>query len=327
MNNQRESLKWGTDYLVSQGYSIEHSPLIMLSTPWSIVARFSTLTGNIYLKETAPSLSLEPHIFRILSEKFNANVPHVLAINDDLHCFLTKDAGQSLREMLKTKFTSALLCQAIEQFGSLLRATATHIDLFLKLGVPDWRLDKLSFLYDQMINQTSFLKEEGITDKELEILKAKSPQFASQCATLLNYGMPETLGFHDFHDNNILIDPKTKKKTFIDFGETAIIHPFFSLYTCLRQSIKHHGVKEGDQTYLSLQEACFKNWKGLMTKDNLLKMFILAKQLWPVYSALDCYRLMMSVDLETYRSYYANRPSLIAGYLREYIEQQETKVR
>ncbi|MHB1948206.1 MAG: phosphotransferase [Gammaproteobacteria bacterium] len=312
-------LKWGTDCLVANGYSIEHSPEILLSTPWSTVIRFSTSTGNIYLKETAPSISLEPHIFRLLSEQFHASVPIVIAINDNLNCFLTKDAGKSLRETLKTEFKPELLYQAIKQYAALQRSIEDHIETFLKLGVPDWRLNKLPILYKQMIEQADFLKAEGITEKELIKLHDLSPQFSSQCALLSSYEIPQTMGLHDFHDNNILIDATTKKITFIDLGEIAIIHPFFSLYTCLRQSIKHHGVKEDDQTYQKLQDACFENWLGAKTRNQLLELFILVKQLWPIYSALDCYRLMMSVDLQVYKSYYANRPSLLATYLREYM--------
>ena len=320
MDNQIQILKWGTDCLVSNGYSIEQSPEILLSTPWSTVIRFSTSTGKIYLKETAPSIFLELQIFRLLSQQFHASVPVVIAINDDLHCFLTKDAGNPLRETLKAEFRPDLLNQAIKQYAAIQRSTEDDIETFLKLGVPDWRLDKLPILYDQTIKQTDFLKAEGLTDNELQVLQGLSSQFLSQCATLSNYGIPETLGQHDFHDNNILFDPNTKRMTFIDLGETAIIHPFFSLYTCLRQSIKHHGVKEADETYRKLQDACFENWLGLATKNKLSEMFILAKQLWPIYSALDCYRLMMSVDLQAYKSYYANRPSQIIEYFREYME-------
>jgi len=320
MNNQIDIIRWASNCLVSNGYSIEHSPEIALSTPWSTVIRFSTSTGKVYLKQTPPSIFIEPRIFQLLSEQFHASVPVVIAINDDLHCFLTKDAGKSLRETLKAEFRSDLLCQAIKQYAAIQRSTEDNIETFLKLGVPDWRLGKLPILYDQMINQTDFLKTEGITDKELQILHDLRPQLLAQCALLSNYGIPETLGQHDFHDNNILIDPNTQKMTFIDLGETAIIHPFFSLYTCLRQSTTHHGVKEADQTYRKLQEACFENWLGLATKNQLLELFIVVKQLWPIYSALDCYRLMMNVDLQAFKSYYANRPSQITEYCREYIQ-------
>lgn len=319
MNHQIPILKWGTDFLASNGYSIEYPPEMLLSTPWSTVIRFPTSTGDVYLKQTAPAISLEPKVIQLLSEQFHASVPVVIAIFDELHCFLMKDAGKRLRETLKAEFRPDLLCQAIKQFAAVQRSTEDDIEIFLKLGVPDWRLSKLPILYDEVVTQTDFLKAEGMTDKELQILRTLSPQFLAQCALLSSYGIPETLGQHDFHDNNILIDPNSKKITFVDFSETAIIHPFFSLYTCLRQSITHHGVKEADQTYRQLQDACFENWLGLMTKNQLLELFALVKQLWPVYSALDCYRLMTSVDLQAYKSYYANRPSQIALYFREYI--------
>ena len=322
MNNQPNILKWATDCLASKGYSIEHSPEIVLSTPWSAVIRFSTSTGDVYLKQTPPSifLSSEPKIIRLLSEQFHASVPVVIAINDDPHCFLMKDAGKPLRERLKIESRPELLCQAIKQYAAIQRSTEDCIETFLKLGVPDWRLGQLPILYDQMINQTNFLKEEGLTDEELQLLHELSPQFLAQCRLLSNYGIPETLGYHDFHDKNVLIDPNTKKMTFVDWGETAIIHPFFSLYTCLEQSITHHGVKEADQTYRKLQDACLENWLGLATKNQLLDTFILAKQVRPIYCILACYQFMMSVDLQAYKAYYPNNPSSISGSFREYIE-------
>lgn len=321
MNNQENILKWGTDYLVANGYSIENSPDIILSTPWSAVIRFSTSTGAIYLKQTPPSIyiSNEAKIIRLLFDQFHASVPVVIASNDDLHCFLMKDAGKTLRETLKAEFRPELLCQAIKQFAAILRSTEEHIETFLKLGVPDWRLDKLPILYDQLVSQTDFLKAEGITDQELQKLQALSPKFQAQCRLLSEYGIPETLGYHDFHDKNVLYDPNTKKMTFVDWGESAIIHPFFCLYNCLQQSTTHHRVIEADHTYKKLQDACFENWLGLAAKNQLLEMFILAKQLWPVYSALACYQCMMSVDLQTYKTFYPNRLSPITGSFREYI--------
>jgi hypothetical protein len=321
MDNPIQILKWATDYLASNGYSIKRSPETVLSSPWSTVIRFSTSEGDIYLKQTPPStfLSLEPQIMRILAKEFSANVPVVIAINNDLKCFLMKNAGTSLRETLKVEFSSDLLCQAIKQYAAIQRATENYIEQFLTLGVPDWRLDKLPFLYDQIIQQTDFLITEGITDKELQVLHDLSPQFLAQCKLLCQHEIPATLGQHDFHDNNILIDRNTQKMTFIDLGETAIIHPFFSLYTCIRQAINHHGIKEGDQIYLKLQDACVENWLGFATRNQLLELFTLAKPLWSIYSALACYKLMINVDLQAYKSYYANRPSQVIKYLREYM--------
>lgn len=131
MGNQERILKWARDLLVANGYSVEKLPETVLSTPWSSVIRFSTLTGDIYLKQTPPSpyLSNEPKIIRLLSEKFYASVPDLIASNDDLHCFLMHDAGKPLREMLKVKFKPELLCEAIKQFATIQRSTEVSIQL------------------------------------------------------------------------------------------------------------------------------------------------------------------------------------------------------
>lgn len=311
--------KWGTDSLVSMGHYIDHTPEIILTTPWSTVIRFSTPKGDFYLKQTPPAISAEPQIIQLLSEKFHASVPLVIAINADLHCFMMFDAGKVLRTTLKEKFVIDLLCQAIKEYAEIQRSTEDHVETFIKLGVPDWRLDKLPILYDQIINKTDVLKTDGMTDEELQTLQTLSPQFLAQCELLSSYGVPETIGIPDFNDNNTLLDQKTKKMAFIDWGEATITHPFFSLYNSLEQSIIHHGVKEEDQTYNKLQDVCLENWLGLTTKDQLLNAFNLSKQLRAVYDALGYYRLMTSVDQHALNSYYSNKPNRLAGHLRRYI--------
>jgi hypothetical protein len=231
-----------------------------------------------------------------------------------------KSAGEPLRKTLKANFRVDILCQAIQQYAEIQHSIEDDIESFFKLGVPDWRLNKLPMLYDDLVNQTDFLKAEGITDREIQILQGLSPKFFAHCTLLSDYGIPESLCRHDFHGNNILIDPKTEKMTFIDLGESVIIHPFFSLYTCLRQATIHHGIKETDQYYQKLQDACFKNWLEVMKKNELLESFVLTKQIWPIFSVLACYELMMRVDLKAYKAHYANRPNKIVEYFREYIK-------
>lgn len=285
---------------------------------WSSVIQFITTAGYFYLKQTPPALFLEPKIMQLLANQLHASVPIIITSSDELHCFLMKDAGQTLRKYLKAEFQPDLLCRAIKEFTAIQRSAENHIASFLALGVPDWRLDKLSNLYEQLINQTKFLKAEGITDEELQILHDLSLKISEQCELLSQYQILETLVQPDFNTNNILFDPRTKKMTLIDLGEIVITHPFFSLHNFLLQASIHHDVKEQDQIYHQLQNACFDNWLKLATKNQLLDAFMLAQKLWPIYSALAHYRLMVSVDLQAFKSYYTHRPNQLAGHLREY---------
>jgi hypothetical protein len=319
MKKHTSILKWATDSLNSKGYSQEYLPEIMLETPWSNVIRFSTSKGCVYLKQPALLLSQEAKIIRLLTEQFQASVPHVIAVNDDLHCFLMKDAGQTLRTYLKTEFKPELLYQSIQKFTAIQRTTENAIEPFLELGIPDWRIHKLPQLYDELINQVAFLKAEGLTDKELQIIQDLSPQIAEECELLSQYSIKNTIVQSDFNTNNILINPDTKELTFIDLGEIAITHPFFSLHNFLYQAIIHHGVEEGDRIYQQLQEACIENWLELGTKNHLLKGLILAKKLWSIYSVIAHYHFMHCVDQEALKVYYANRPNQLIQVFREYI--------
>lgn len=321
MNKKSSPQSWATNFLLSNGYSIEGTPENVLSTPWSQVMRFPTSKGNIFLKQTpsATFLSSEPNIIRILFEQFHASVPEIIASNDDLHCFMMKDAGQPLRDTLKVKFDPELLCKAIKQFGAILRSTEKHVETFLQLGVPDWRLDKLPSLYDAIIEQTDFLIAEGLTNQELQTLKSLSTQFQENCKLLSEFKIPDTLGYHDFNDKNTLFDPLTQKMTFTDWGECAIIHPFFSLYNCVELSLVHHGVKEGDATYLLLQEACMQNWLSDFSKKDLIEILTVMKKVRPFYGVLACYEFMHCLDLQAYKAYYANRPSQICVYFKQFL--------
>lgn len=320
MTNLEALINWGKDILVSKGRQVTTVPETILLTPWSTVIRFNTSAGAFYLKQTPPDtfLSSEPYVIKILAEQFHANVPEVIAINNDLHCFIMRDAGKSLRLALKEKFDLDLLCQVIKQFSAIMRSTETHIDIFLELGVPDWRLNNLPVLYQQIINQKDFLNLCGLTDQEVQILHKKLPEVFEQCKLLTSYGIPETLGYHDFHDKNVLFDSNTKKMTFSDFGETAIINPFLSLYNCIQQAITHHRGEEGNQTYRALQAACFENWPGF-TKEQTHEIFLLVKCLHPIYSVLACYKFMTCLDLEAYKAHYSTGLPP-AKYFREYIE-------
>ena len=319
MQDRLPILKWATDCLTSQSYALQRPPEIVVKTPWSTVIRFSSSKGNVYLKQTPPAISLEPKIIQLLRDQFQASVPMVIALNDDLHCFLMEDGRQTLRAYLKTDFQTDLLLQAVDQHTTIQRSVENHIESFLTLGVPDWRLEKLPKLYDQLIQQTDFLKAEGLMDKELQILHDLSPTISKQCEHLSQYRIPETFVQPDFHTNNVLFDPDTQKMTFIDWGEIVISHPFFALHNFLLQAITHHGIKESDQIYQQLQDACCENWLECGMHNQLLKVFQLIKKLFPIYSALAYHRLMISVDLQALQSFYAHRPNRLAGYFREYI--------
>ena len=312
-------INWAEKYLIARGYCLTGSSVPVQITSYSSVIRILTSTGSVYLKQNPKGLSLEPNIIQILHDNLQSNVPIILAINDELNCFLVNDVGDPLRTKLKQQFQPDLLWQAVKLYTQIQSSTTEHIQNFLELGVPDWRLKNFPSLYRQLIHKTDLLKADGLLDIELETLDRLLPTVSSLCTQLSYFKLPETLDHCDFHDNNILIKENTLDMTIIDWGECVITHPFFSLITCLNQATRHYNLKESDRNYSELQDACFHHWLNSRSKDDLLDMMHIAKCLWPIYSALAIHRLVtcanLNIEIEPLR--FKGR---LTRYLKDFIK-------
>ncbi len=294
-NLNKEIIRWGSNYLSSHGYTLKSNlPENVQDTPWSYVIRFATSDGYIYLKHTPSLLALEASIIQILHDQFRASVPEVIAHNAELNCFLMRDAGRPLREILKKQFDAALLCKAIDQFTAVQLAVADHVNMFIDIGVPDWRLDKLPDLYKQLLSQKDILIADGLSEIEINELETLLPKVSNLCKKLSDYAIKPTIVQPDFNDNNTLIDDISQAITIIDLGEIVISHPFFSLINCLHQLRKHHGLTVEDDTYLQIRDAGLKNYMSVYSKKQLLDALGVAQILWIVYGTLCQYQLMLA---------------------------------
>ena len=310
-------MHWGRETLLLHGYTLTDSLIeTVQNTPWSHVIRYQTSSGYVYLKHTPPSLAIESTITQLLHDRFQASVPDIIAVNADLHCFLMKDAGEPLRSILKKQFDAALFCRAIDTYTKMQLATSNSLNVFLEIGVPDWRLNKLPALFDNLLSEKEILMADGLEEKEIEDLKTLSPVVEELCQQLSAFSIPATIVQCDFHDNNILIDEKTKAVTLIDLGEIVISHPFFSFIGCLFQVTRHHGLTEKDDVYKQLMAACLKNYATHKSQDNLLKIFALAQKLWPIYEACCQYRLRILCDLKEFLGF--QQHGKLADRLRQF---------
>jgi hypothetical protein len=274
-----------------------------VQTPWSSVVRINTGSDLFYLKTTPALIALESEIIKILHDQFRAPVPILISHNPELHCFLMKDAGISLRSILKKKFDTDLLCKAIEQFTALQITVADHVDDFINIGVPDWRLNKLPELYQQAISQRDLFIADGLSELEVNELEKLLPKITDFCEILSGYAIKETIVQPDFNDNNTLIDDQSKAITIIDLGEISISHPFFSLLNCLHVLKKHHGLTNEDAAYLKAKDACLKNYRQFESEKNVEDALEIGHVLSFVYGLLAHDRLMQACGREQLLSF------------------------
>ena len=311
--------KWALEQITTLGFSVPDDDVEkILDTPWSYLARYKTSGGFIYLKATPELFFLEPAIIQLLSDKFNATVPVVLATNPELNCFLMQDAGHKLRGLLKDNFDENLVLKTIQQFTDLQIAAQDKIDDFFDIGVPDYRLEKLPALYASFVKQRDFLVSEGLSDSEIDKLEKLSDTVINVCNKLSSYNIKQTITQPDFNDNNTLVDDNKQKITIIDLGEIFISHPFFSLLNFLQQIRKHHGLTEEDDLYQRLKDACFDKYKSYFTNaDDFNDALATAKIASEILGIVYQNRFMKACGKENLKQY--NHWKL--GYsLREFME-------
>lgn len=275
----------------------------IVKTPWSSVMAITTRTETVYLKHMPDQIALEAIIIEKLKDKFNAPVPAIIAKNSAFNCFLMKDAGVSLRTILKEKFDTDLLCKAIAQFTALQITAAEQVDDFIHMGVPDWRLNKFSDLYKKAISQSDLLTADGLSLAEINDLETLHPKIKQLCEKLSRYAIKETIVQPDFNDNNTLIDDKRLAITIIDLGEISISHPFFSLLNCLHVIKKHYVLTNTDATYLKIKDACLKNYTQFESEQNLSDALDIAQVLWFVYELFAIDRLMRACGSDQLMGY------------------------
>lgn len=289
------SISWAFTILQDLGYRIQNPvPKLILKTPWSSVYRFDTEQGSLYLKQIPPGLSKEPQVIHWLQETCGAPVPLVIADNPQEHCFLMQDAGITLREYFKQAFNAELLLTAIRNYIAVQRKSIPYLDRLFNLDASDWRIANLPACYALLINQKDLLIADGLTDAEIQQLSLLTPKLVSLCEQLSQYPIPDTFSHNDFHDNNLLIDPKTQKVTLVDLGEVAVTHPFFSLLNNLHQIKKNYVLPE--DTYSYLHEQTLQPWLDCMPGDQLFAVMSLIQRCWAIHRALTVYRLLTSIE-------------------------------
>ena len=306
----KELLSWAKETLKSRDINI-NSTNTVVSTPWSNVYCFHTHDGLYYLKRTSKDLFIEAKVFEKLNLYFPGDCPKLIAKNQELCCFITKGTGIPLRKYLQETFELQYLFLGLEQFIKLQFEVEPLLEEFLEIGVPDWRLNQFSNLVQNLLDDRELLSGEGLNEQEQQRLKELSSRLTQQCQALAELNMPQTLVQADCHTNNMLFDVDTKKLSFVDLGELVISHPLFSIHNYLLQAVRHHGIKE--EVYEKLINICQQYW------PEFNKAYPLMKAIFPVYSALGCYRLMKSIDILDYYQFYNHRHQL-GDSLREYLQ-------
>lgn len=318
MDQHPKALQWAEQYLSEKAGLRVLERQSIVETPWSVVYRIKTAQYVVYLKQVPEMLFVEPDILTFFHHNGCNHIPRIIAINSELHCFLTEACGDiALRELFKGKVNVSLLKVGVDIYTNMQRSLENKTQPLLALGIPDWRLDKFPSLYYRLISQDHLLLNDGLTEEEIERLQELYPICQHLCEELSKHDIPETISHSDFQENNMLLDEKTGSISIIDWGETVIAHPFFSLNGCLWNLTYFNEFKSTDATYKQLKTFCVTSWLNVCDEKTLFELFEIARQLLGIYAAIEYERLYVSTQNNPTRTIQQEKHGSIAGINQE----------
>ncbi|MEO8970323.1 MAG: phosphotransferase, partial [Ktedonobacteraceae bacterium] len=153
-------------------------------------------------------------------------------------------------------------------------------------------------LFERLLADTSVLQvgqQGGISQTELEQLCNFTPQVREMCDELASYQLPETLHHDDFHTNNILINEQSY--VFFDWGDSAVTHPFCSMFAALRSA--KYRLHYDEDALLRLRDAYLEPWvihAVHASREHLLAAFSIAQRLAMLSRVLTWYLVVSPLE-------------------------------
>ena len=188
--------------------------------PWATVLRVPIAGGVAWFKACGPVQGFEPRLTAQLFMRYPDLVAQVLAHDEERAWLLVADAGTPIGAFGNPPETWLAV---LPRYAELQRGEAAHVDHHhLAHGVPDLRVATLPLRFDDLLQRELPLERE-----EVDRLRAFAPRFADLCNELDARDVPETIQHDDLHMANVYA--KGAQLRVLDWGDSSISHPFFSL--------------------------------------------------------------------------------------------------
>jgi Ser/Thr protein kinase RdoA (MazF antagonist) len=182
--------------------------------------------------------------------------------------------------------------------------------------VPDRRVSVLPGLYEKLLADVGALRIDqppGLTREQYRLLLDLSQRVVELCAQLVQYHIPETLNHGDFHDGNVFV--RGGRFSFIDWGDSCVSHPFYSLRTVLVSAEISLGLEENSPELRPLRDAYLEPWTRYGSREDLLRALDLAGRLASINGALTWHRLVSRLEGLPREEYAEPVPALLQEFL------------
>ncbi|MBX0329968.1 hypothetical protein K2Z83_20075 [Oscillochloris sp. ZM17-4] len=248
----------------------------------SAILRAPTSRGDVYFKAVPPMFAHEPALSAVLAARDPARVAAPLAIDPARGWMLTPAVpGHSLDEQPEIEIWEA----ALRSFAELQIASAGRLGELRAAGVPDRPLSMLAEQIGPLLSDVDATlpgRPAGLTDAQRADLHDLAPRLRELCVELEGYGLPLAIEHGDLWAGQIIAGPGGF--TFLDWSDSSISHPFFSLLLFLIEAEDHLPKEPGARE--RLRDAYLGPWATHMPRGRLERAFELAQPLAALHHAV-----------------------------------------
>ena len=222
--------------------------------PWATVMRVPVAGGVAWFKACAQVQAFEPRLTTELYARWPDRVTEVLAVDEARRWLLLGDAGTAVGDLGNPP--EAWL-EALPSYAELQKGEMAHALDHLGHGVPDLRIAALPAGYKRLLASELPLASDDVTR-----LRDYAPRFTELCASLAERGIQESVQHDDLHMKNLYADGG--KLRVVDWGDSSIAHPFFSLVVTFRFLDEVNHLAPDHPWFRRLRDAYLEPWgRGL----------------------------------------------------------------
>jgi len=273
-----EARQWMTASLREAGMAVT-DPVTPVKGAWngSMVLR----AGPCYLKAVPKQIPGEPAVLRMLAARWARHLPAVIASDEERGWLLMHELGGPALDPEDAPGSA----EAAGLMARIQIDQAPLADRWLAMGCPDRGLEALERRLPRLlVDIPGRLAAAGVLDASArERLASTAPAVGAACRGLLGHAIPSRSIHHeDFRSGNVH-RAEDGTPVIIDWNETVVAHPFFSLHRFL-WFMPPPG--ENDELRDAVRDAYLEPFAAFEPKEKLLEAFGLSTRLAPLYALL-----------------------------------------
>src|SRR5581483_2782120 len=219
---------------------------------WATVLRVPLASGEAaWFKHCKPLQAFEPRLTAGLAARWPDRVTEVIAWDDERQWLLLADAGTPFGAFGNAPEAWEAI---LPRYAELQIGETSHADDHLAGGVPDLRAQVLPERYDDMLSRGDL----PLDPRDVEALVAFEPRFAELCDELASDGVAPSIQHDDLHIANVYA--KGDVLRVLDWGDSSVAHPFFSLFETFRFLEGVNKLPRDDPWFGRLRDAYLEPW-------------------------------------------------------------------